>query len=306
VNLAILLSVTDETEEAVRVGNEALEISELLRLDDLRARALRARGTARARSGDPEGVVDLGASIDLALTNNSPECIWSYFNLAAVHWEGGDLRRAFELHEQARHATARFGDLRAARWLEGELVLEHYHRGDWERAEALADVLLDAADAGERFYSEPLWRIVRGHVYLGRDESALARAERDRAVAITRVARDSQLLLPALAFAARVDCAEQTFCELLDEIDATPTVFVGPWLADFAVAAASTGMVAEAAEVLRDLRSSRWVDAASAMLADRPDRAAAIYREIGSAPDEAYARLRAAELATGAAEPADA
>jgi hypothetical protein len=39
---------------------------------------------------------------------------------------------------------------------------------------------------------------------------------------------------------------------------------------------------------------SRWLDAAKAYLQEDPQRAAAIYAQIGSRPDEAYARLEAA------------
>jgi hypothetical protein len=54
--------------------------------------------------------------------------------------------------------------------------------------------------------------------------------------------------------------------------------------------------------------STRWLDAARAYAAGAFEEAADIYAEIGSAPDEAYARLRAAEalVAAGRRAAADA
>jgi hypothetical protein len=49
---------------------------------------------------------------------------------------------------------------------------------------------------------------------------------------------------------------------------------------------------------------SLWVAAAHEYLAGSPERAADIYARIGSRPDEAYARLRAAEQLAGERDPA--
>jgi len=71
---------------------------------------------------------------------------------------------------------------------------------------------------------------------------------------------------------------------------------LGPDLgADLGVVLAELGLPAEALDRL-GIPPSPWLDAARALAAGDPLRAAAIYAGIGSLPDEADARLAAARL----------
>jgi tetratricopeptide (TPR) repeat protein len=125
-----------------------------------------------------------------------------------------------------------------------------------------------------------------------------------RALELARSAREPQSLLPALALTARVQCARgrageagllanELFQVLADTGFASPASFFS---ADLVVALRVLG---RGDEFLRGTdhapARSRWFDAAAAFASGEFERAADVYTEIGSVPDEAYARLRAAE-----------
>lgn len=69
------------------------------------------------------------------------------------------------------------------------------------------------------------------------------------------------------------------------------------WLLDLAVALAELGRGDELLEATALVRKQTpWLEAARAVAAGEPRHAALIYKSIGAKPDEALARLRAAEL----------
>jgi len=61
------LMLAGRSEEAIRIGADALAMAEELRLDELRAHALNNIGVAKASAGDLSGLEDLRRSIDIAL-----------------------------------------------------------------------------------------------------------------------------------------------------------------------------------------------------------------------------------------------
>jgi ATP/maltotriose-dependent transcriptional regulator MalT len=66
------LMLSGESEEAIRIGREALVMAEDLGLEELRAHALTTIGLARTDSGDPGGIEDLEQSIAIAVEANVP------------------------------------------------------------------------------------------------------------------------------------------------------------------------------------------------------------------------------------------
>ena len=88
--------------------------------------------------------------------------------------------------------------------------------------------------------------------------------------------------------------------ELLDRWRENPVTFASPWLAYAAPSIFALGRAEHLAKTakLAPMRT-RWLDAALA-LAGNPAEAARIYAQIGSLPDEAHARLRAAEALAAA------
>ena len=127
----------DDAEAAIELARAAMEIAEKLELDELRAHTLNTVGVARATRGDREGLVDLERSIEIAVGASSPESIRGYSNLGSMQANFGDLRRAAELHTQARVLAERYGDAAWTDWLEAERVYQHYWAGEWGAAQDL-------------------------------------------------------------------------------------------------------------------------------------------------------------------------
>ncbi len=180
-----------------------MEIAEELELDELRAHALNTMGVARATRGDRDGLADLERSIEIAVGASSPESVRGYFNLGSMLANFGDLRRAAELHTQARALADRYGDAAWTDWLEAERVYQHYWAGEWNEAEELAERLLGKAKDGASGRLELDGSLVSGWIALARGDVDAAVANADRADAFSRHADDPQNLYPALAFRAR-------------------------------------------------------------------------------------------------------
>ena len=293
----------DEAESAVQLARAAMEIAEELELDDLRAHTLNTVGVARATRGDRGGLTDLERSIEIALRANSPESIRGYFNLGSMQANFGDLREAAGLHARARSLAERYGDAAWTDWLEAEQVYQHYWAGEWDEALALAERLLGKARAGTSGRLELDGALVRGWIALARGDVEAALTDADRAYAFSRVANDPQNLYPALAFRARTLLAAdqsveaaRSLEELLASLAATPSL-PSFWVFDVAVALSKLGRGAELAHATRATPATRWLDAAIAYAEGNLVGAAETCAEIGALPEEAYARLAAADLA---------
>jgi len=300
-SLARFLMIGDENEEAIRVGLEALEMADGLGIAELRAHALASIGLARARIGDPQGVGDLEESIAVAASSNSLESVRGYANLGNALVEAGELDRALELYEEGRRAARRFGDADRILWFDGERVYEWYWRGLWDDAVRLSGELIAHVEAGSPNAIEQDARFVRSRIHLARDDGSVALDDSVRALDLGRRAGYPEVLIPALALRARVlvatgrpDEAEALAEELLSLWPGScPTSY---WVADLAFTLHALGR----SQSLREAASgaptaSRWLEAASAVASGELSRAADLYAAIGSLPDEAFARLGAAQ-----------
>ena len=192
----------DEAEEAMVAAGAALEMAEHLGLAGLRAHALSTRGFSRVMTGDLEGLRDLRESVDVAAAANSPQAARGYNNLASVTADLGDLPKAFELYEQSRRVAERFGDAIALGWLEVERAYELYWRGEWDAALELCDRLLTTEDEGSASLHELDALLLRGKIVLAREGAERALADVERASGLARAVGAPQMLLPALAFEA--------------------------------------------------------------------------------------------------------
>ena len=301
--------LASEDEQAIAVGGEALEMAEQLGLDELRANALNNIGIARTLKGDLAGLEDLEASIEIAESINSPESIRGYGNLASILGNVGELDRAWKTLAQARGAAERFGFAEPLRWQTNEQVGEWYYTARWTEALELADRLIAEAEESVH-WMEPVLRRLRAQMRMARGDVRGAVDDAERAVEFVRVATDPQLVYPVLATAARIYCAagrSQEAAALLDELLVPRAEGRGyvdsEWTADAAVALGELRRRGD----LQPARTppTRWLRAARAYLAGDFQDAAARYAQIGSQPDEAYSRLRAAESLITAGHRAD-
>jgi tetratricopeptide (TPR) repeat protein len=305
--LALSLMLRGHHQEAIRVGREALEMAEKLGLEDLRAHALNSIGTSRTAQGDTGGIGDVERSLAIALENNLPgDARRGYGNLAEVVGNQlGDLGRAFELRAEAMHVAERFGLAQEIHFFRAELAIQCYWTGRWNEGLELADGLLSRAQAGSPHYMDSVCWLVRGRIGLARGD-AEGFHDAAKALEAARLVKDPQVLYPAVAFraaaelaAGRTDEAGALADELLSWWSARPETMLDSHLqsfVDLAVVLSALGRGPELIAIAKNASlQTLWIDAAKAFVRRDFHRAAEIYAKAGSLPDEALARLRAAE-----------
>jgi hypothetical protein len=304
VELAGLLMVAGRHDEAIRVGREGLAIAERLGLEDIRADALNHLGAARVSNEDAGGLADMEQAVALAVRANSPVSVIAYINLASVLVELGDLARGFELQAEGRRAAERFGFTAWLRHLQGERVYEDYWSGRWDAAIRHADEFIAESEAGLRHYMETACRLMRGRIRLARGEQPAALEDATKGLESAHVIKDPQMLNPAIAFRATValaagnaDQAAALTSELLDRLAKQKGALLGAdWPVDLAIVLAALGRGQQLVGLAARTRlPAAWLDAAAAFAAGEFQQAADRYADIGSLPDEAFARLQAAK-----------
>jgi class 3 adenylate cyclase len=312
-NLSRFLSNADENAAAVAAGQNAHAMAVQLGLPDLRAHTLITIGTSRALGGDLGGLSDLEEAIVLAREANSPQSTRGLNNLATLNVHLGRLQRAFDLYGEARRDAERFGHEIARRWLASEQVAEYYWRGLWDEALEQAAALWDDAE-GDVALQQMDTLVIKAKIHLARGDVAAAEQEVGDAIGIARTADDAQSLFPALAAGAVVavasgapDEATGLVGELLGHWEGVGAVLPTWWLADLAMTFEALGRGAEFERVHNRIAApTLWFEAASNAALGSWVGAAGLFAEIGSAPDEALARLRAAEDLLSAGRAAEA
>jgi len=305
--LASLHSVRDDSQQAITAATAALEMAEGLGADEVRVRALAALGNARTQGGDWAGLDDFERSLAIATELRTTDAVLGCINYAGARIAFGDLTGAFELQARGRALAAEFGERRMGSWLRAERVYEHYCEGSWDDAVALANEVIRAAAWGSTSYMEILARLIRGHIRLDRGDLSGAHNDSERGLARALGIGDFQVVVPTQAFRARVLDADGRPDEarvlLLDALALLPgkEVWASYAWADLAVVLASLGLDLPEADA-----TSRWLDAARAVVDGEPATAADRYAEIGSRPDEASSRLIAAEQLVAAGRRSDA
>jgi class 3 adenylate cyclase/tetratricopeptide (TPR) repeat protein len=303
-NLSRFLTLAGEHQEAISHGREALAMAEELELDEVRSHALNNIGMSRLANGDRGGLDDLEQSVAIAVAINSSESVRAYGNLASELESLGELERASDMRMEGRRVNERFGLGEGDRWLRAEAVRPLYFRGDWDAAGRQYDELI-AEFEEDSYWMEAPCRWTRGRMRLARGDTKGAHADAERVLDLARVAKDPQILWPSLAFAARGFSstdprrAGALTAELLSDWRALgwPRTNESEWLADLGFARpqlASEGELLEGAAQMRI--HTPWFEAAVACASGDFRGAADVYAGIGALPDEASARLRAAEV----------
>ena len=304
---ALQCMIVGRTGEALAAAGEALAIARRLRLRDLEAHALCALGTTRVDAGDPGGVEDLETGMEVLARLSSPETIYGYFHLAYAYARLGDVVRAVATVMAGHNAADRLGSVQLLRWMRFENVIGEFWLGLWDDVETAVGQAVAPDKAGGSHYLEVPCRVVRGLVRLARGALDEALADSEAALAMADAWGDGHTPAVARAFRARAllaagrrDQAAELTGVLLEQL--RPGLLEVTLGADFGVTLVELG---HAAEVLdgKSLAPSRWLDALRALLAGEEARAADLYAEIGSRPDEALARLRAGRRLLDAGEP---
>jgi class 3 adenylate cyclase/tetratricopeptide (TPR) repeat protein len=299
-NLARYRMNADEAEAAVPVARQALEMADALHFDDLRAHALNTIGLARTMLGDRGGIQDLERALEIDESLNHPDVTRAYNNLSSIYATLGDLERGFELMEKGIEAAERFGWLIALTWLRISELDELYAYGRWDEALTRVERLLGEQLEVHRL--EPDLYVIRALIGIARDEVESAVEDSEQAFRLVRDAREPQTLFPTLACRAWVLAeagaagADELLSQLVDGWKKSPATAGSMWLAFASAAAERIGLGDELLAAARATHmQTRWVEAATAYCEGAFSDAARIYARIGSQPDEALARLRAAE-----------
>jgi tetratricopeptide (TPR) repeat protein len=292
-----------EDADALGVAREALALADAVGIAGLRARSLNYLGLARIDGGDLGGLADLERAVEIAVEARSPEGAPAANNLAAATAFAGDLRRADELWTEAHRIAEEFGDARALRYLAGVAVHQAFEAGDWDECLRRADAFIAECEDGSPHYLEGQARSIRGAIRLARGDDEDALEDGLKSIALTRAARDPQEVLLALGFLVR------TYVELGRREEAQPlleellTQFRNGVVGDpstivqLAWSAERVGRAGEIRELARGLEeSNQWFRAARLALDGDFGRSAHVLQQIASMPEEAYARLRAAEV----------
>jgi class 3 adenylate cyclase/tetratricopeptide (TPR) repeat protein len=302
--LSSLLLRSADYAETIEVGRRALAMAEAFGLESQQSRVLSMIGIARINCGDIGGIADLERSVAVAQRANLPEAGAACGNLGGMLANLGDLARAFELQAEGRRVAKRFGSVIDQRWLQMELAWQDYTQGRWDAAIRGLDQFLGTIETGSPHFAEGPARQIRGLIRLGRGDLAGALADAGDAVACARQRGDPQLLLSVLAFqghalldGGRADEAAARVDEVLAILAEQGAEAAAPhWTGELAVVLLGLDRAGELVELAGTVRlPTPWLEAAAAMATGEFDRAADRYASIGSRPDEAYARLRAAE-----------
>jgi class 3 adenylate cyclase len=313
-NVSRFAALAGENEDGIRFGREALAMAEELELDTIRSHALNNMGFARVAIGDAGGIDDLEQSAAIAVAANSIESVRAYGNLASVLSDLGELDRAWAMRVEAGRLGERFGLRDWLLWIKSDQSWGLYFQARWDEALETLDALIsEAAEAG--LWIEPPLRLLRGRIRLARDDVRGAQEDASRALERAEAAKDPQVMWPALAFGARAFVAndrgraETLASELLSAWEEHGLGIGGDfaWLSDLAVVLVALGGESElGALVERSRVKTPWRTAAAAYVSGDFQAAAAEYSAIGALPEEAQARLRAAEILAGKGRRAEA
>jgi tetratricopeptide (TPR) repeat protein len=182
-------------------------------------------------------------------------------------------------------------------------VEDHFGRGLWDEALAIADEFLTELEEGSSHYLEAACRGYLAAIRLARGDIVEASAQSEQALELARQAKDAQTLAPVLAQRTSVVLAEGRRTEaeaLVAELLALGPALVAPLamsgvLIDFAWLVRELAREDELVVVLETAPQVPWVEAAQAILSGQPLRAASLLDEIAFRPGAAHARLRAGE-----------
>jgi tetratricopeptide (TPR) repeat protein len=293
---------SDEDEKACELGREALRISESLGLHDVRLRSLVTLGTTRVKIGEIEGLADLERSLEISAIG-SPERLRAYINLGSTTGSIGELERSREFLEKGLREAEHVGAPGQRRWLFGNLLWANYMLGRWDEALEAAEELIATAE-GERHYINSTAMVIRGLIRMARGDDTGGLDDSEASLAQARESTDPQVLWPGLAIHAnmllhidRRNEAAALVDELLIALAEREVLFASHWSLPLAYALTGLGRAAEFQPVAaKSPMDTPWLASGRAYAEGDFGGSAEILSEIGATGEEAFVRLRGAEV----------
>jgi hypothetical protein len=291
----------DHFEEALGLAQEGLELAKATGLPELGARNLITIGTMRSRDTNLGGLDELKRGIEIAREAGAIRDLARGLNNLAYSYERvADLRRTEELAAESLALFERLGQVEHIRLIRGNTLQFSFASGRWDETERVATEFLAESEAGSPHLLDASALGFRSRIRLGRDEGDAALEDASRALDAARRSRDPDHVAVALQTKAFVQSelgAIEEAAALLDEL--LPYTFpLG--LPEVVLVAERVGRTAEIGAIVDGLPKTPWKIAARATLDGRHADAANVYGEIGTLPDEAHQRLRAAQTFAGA------
>jgi class 3 adenylate cyclase len=313
--LAMRWYLAGELDRAAELAGEAVVVSGQAGLEEELSDSLAEQGMIRVTSGDAEGVDDIERAAELARESGGLATLTRVLNTAAVAQQMlGDLELGFRVRLEAAEAAQRLGSNSLQSWFQGVLVDHRYRRGDWDEAHRDADDFLAHVEAGSSHVEA--WQVfaIRAELRLAKADFTGAVTDVEQALAAGRAVGEIQSVNFVLACSAHVltlasrrDEAVAVAHEFLDSLRAGVNMqFADINLPMFAAAAVRLGLGDELVSALAGHRRSRWTQAVRAYIDGDFVDAAEILGRAGARPDEAEARLRAAERLRAEGRRADA
>ena len=296
-------SLMGDHESCIAMASEAFQTSEALDYDEGRSESLNLLGIERVYNGDPAGLEDIERSVALARDASTAGDISRALNILSVaHQVLGDVDASYAARLESAQAAVRTGSESLLRWYGATLADHRYRLGNWNEALQTADEFIASLEAGTPNIASWQAYAIRAEIRLGRGDLDGALADVESALDAARIIGEVQAVSFALALAAHVfslaagpERALPVGRELLDSLHAGLDIqFAVINLPMFAAAADRLGVLDELTAALGSRPATRWTDAVRAYAAKDFAAAADILQRIGSKPDEAEARLRAA------------
>lgn len=306
-------SLMGEHARAIEIAEQARGMAEEIGWAEGLSEALNLRGLERVFTGDAGGLDDLERSIELARSGDVGDLARVVNGLAVAYQVLGDLELAYRARVQSHEAARRVASDSLERWFQATLADHHYRRGEWDRARAAADGVIERIEAGSPTVIGWQAYAVRAELRLAAGDAGGAVADAEAALASGRENGEVQAVSFVLAAGAHVlslaaweERALPPARELVDSLrggaDMQFAVINLPLLAS---AARRLGLGPELRAALDGYPATRWVDAVRAYLDGDFTGAAEALARIGTRPDEAEARLRAGERLLAAGRPAE-
>jgi hypothetical protein len=224
----------------------------------------------------------------------------AYNNLAGLLQGLGRLGRAHDLVAEGLQEARRFGIASFVEGFEDAVNGALYFSGHWDECLRGLDTRSGESDeAAQHLLLRALIREARDDIHGALDD---ARTALEIARSTIPDSSPEHLLFPLVCYvrtALAVGRADETQAHT-DELTGLlaivqPSLEWGSLWADLAVVLTALDRTSELLLALERAQSTPWVDAASSYASGDFVRAADTYATIGSLPDEAQARLRAAE-----------
>jgi len=313
--LASRASIAGDPQAALEFASEGRELSEALDWDEGLCDALSLLGLVRVHLGDPAGVEDIGRGIEIGRDAGAYGALLRAYNTRAVaHQLLGDLEAGYEARREGALLARQIDSQLQMRWFESVMADHHYRRGDWAQAQRVADEYLEEVESGSPHYNAWQDWLIRALIRLARGDAAGAVRDAERALELGRAIGDPQavyFVLPACAYVfARAGEEERAVALAREFVDAlargVDLQFAVINLPLFAAVARDLGLLDEVVAALGAYAETPWTEVVRAYGAGDFVGVADKLRGAGARPDEAEARLRAAEQLSAEGRPAEA